>query len=77
MVTAKSESGGIVDALELGANDYVSKPVDFVVALARVVRRLATRRAGSRSFWPMRNCKANDDLERRVQERALIDTNRG
>jgi len=35
MVTAKSESTNIVDALELGANDYVTKQVDFAVALAR------------------------------------------
>src|ERR1700692_2513982 len=34
MVTAKAESDNIVDALELGANDYVTKPVDFAVALA-------------------------------------------
>jgi len=36
MVTAKSESQNIVDALEFGANDYITKPVDFAVALARV-----------------------------------------
>ena len=32
MVTAKVESANIVDALEQGANDYVTKPVDFAVA---------------------------------------------
>ncbi|MDF3812983.1 MULTISPECIES: EAL domain-containing protein [Rhodopseudomonas] len=36
MVTAKSESQNIVDALDFGANDYITKPVDFAVALARV-----------------------------------------
>src|SRR5262245_41538805 len=29
MVTAKGESDDIVEALELGANDYVTKPLDF------------------------------------------------
>src|SRR5437870_3757433 len=29
MVTAKGESEDMVEALELGANDYVTKPLDF------------------------------------------------
>ncbi|HEY6549107.1 MAG TPA: response regulator, partial [Vicinamibacteria bacterium] len=36
MVTAKTESEDVVEALELGANDYVTKPIDFPVVLARV-----------------------------------------
>ena len=36
MVTARSQSEDVVTALELGANDYLSKPIDFPVALARV-----------------------------------------
>jgi diguanylate cyclase (GGDEF)-like protein/PAS domain S-box-containing protein len=36
MVTARTDSADIVKALELGANDYLTKPVDFPVALARV-----------------------------------------
>ena len=45
MVTAKSESENVVDALNLGANDYVTKPVDFAVALARVNTQIARRQA--------------------------------
>jgi sigma-B regulation protein RsbU (phosphoserine phosphatase) len=45
MVTAKGESADMVEALELGANDYVSKPVDFPVVLARIRTQLALRRA--------------------------------
>src|SRR6185312_10169486 len=45
MVTAKSESDNIVDALEQGANDYVTKPVDFAVALARVNTQISRKRA--------------------------------
>src|SRR4030081_4137974 len=48
MVTAKSESENIVDALELGANDYVTKPVDFAVALARVNTQISRKRAVER-----------------------------
>src|SRR6188472_4659452 len=44
MVTAKGESEDIVEALELGANDYVTKPLDFPVVLARVRTQLELRR---------------------------------
>jgi DNA-binding response OmpR family regulator len=44
MVTAKAESEDIVDALEEGANDYVVKPIDFPVCLARLQAQLRTRR---------------------------------
>jgi CheY-like chemotaxis protein len=45
MVTARQESTDIVEALELGANDYVTKPIDFPVALARIRTHLAHKRA--------------------------------
>ncbi len=35
----------MVEALELGANDYVTKPLDFPVVLARVQAQLRTKRA--------------------------------
>ena len=34
MVTARTQGADIVEAFRLGANDYVTKPVDFPVALA-------------------------------------------
>ena len=40
MATAKTESDDIVKALKMGANDYVTKPIDFQVALARVSTQL-------------------------------------
>jgi len=45
MVTAKTDSADIVEALGLGANDYVTKPVDFPVTLARIQSHLRTREA--------------------------------
>ncbi|MGE5126726.1 MAG: protein kinase domain-containing protein [Betaproteobacteria bacterium] len=45
MVTAKTDSEDVVEALALGANDYVTKPVDFPVALARIKAHLRTRDA--------------------------------
>jgi diguanylate cyclase (GGDEF)-like protein/PAS domain S-box-containing protein len=41
MVTAKTQSADIVEALRLGANDYVTKPIDFPVALARIHTQLS------------------------------------
>jgi diguanylate cyclase (GGDEF)-like protein len=78
MVTAKSESANIVDALELGANDYVTKPVDFAVALARVNTQISRKRAEQQVAQVNDELrKANEDLERRVEERThrLIDAN--
>jgi DNA-binding response OmpR family regulator len=43
MVTARAESDDVVEALELGANDYVTKPIDFPVVLARVKAQLRMR----------------------------------
>jgi diguanylate cyclase (GGDEF)-like protein/PAS domain S-box-containing protein len=45
MVTARDQSDDVVRALELGANDYLTKPVDFPVALARVGTHLSHMRA--------------------------------
>ncbi len=45
MVTAKTDSEDVVEALSLGANDYVTKPVEYPVALARIRAHLGIRAA--------------------------------
>jgi len=45
MVTAKVESEDVVRALELGANDYITKPIDFAIASARLNSQLARLQA--------------------------------
>jgi diguanylate cyclase (GGDEF)-like protein/PAS domain S-box-containing protein len=45
IVTARAESDSVVAALEAGANDYVTKPVDFRVVLARIGAHLQRKRA--------------------------------
>jgi sigma-B regulation protein RsbU (phosphoserine phosphatase) len=45
MATARGESDDVVEALRLGANDYVTKPLDFPVVLARIKTHLAMKRA--------------------------------
>jgi len=44
MATAVGESKDIVRAFELGANDYVTKPFDMTVVMARVSSQLSLRR---------------------------------
>jgi diguanylate cyclase (GGDEF)-like protein/PAS domain S-box-containing protein len=45
MVTGKSSSEDIVAALAAGANDYVTKPIDFPVVLARIQTQLSRKHA--------------------------------
>lgn len=45
MVTAKSQSEDVVENLKMGANDYVTKPVDFEIAVARINTQLERKRA--------------------------------
>ena len=45
MATASDQSSDIVAALTLGANDYVTKPLDFPVVLARIRTQLSLKRA--------------------------------
>jgi PleD family two-component response regulator len=45
MVTARAANTDVVEALELGANDYITKPVDFPIAFARAQTQLARKRS--------------------------------
>lgn len=49
MVTAKAEPEHIVEALKLGANDYVTKPVNFDFALARINAQIERKRSEMRA----------------------------
>ena len=44
MVTARSHGPDIVEAFRLGANDYLTKPIDCPVALARIGTHLSHKR---------------------------------
>ena len=54
MVTAKDSSEDVVEALDAGANDYMTKPVDFAVAQARIRTQLTARRADPLTGLPNR-----------------------
>ena len=43
MVTAKDEASDVVEALKNGANDYITKPVNMEIAIARVNTQLQIR----------------------------------
>ncbi len=48
MATAKDQSDDLVHAFELGASDYVTKPLDFQVVMARVRTQLQLKRSVER-----------------------------
>jgi diguanylate cyclase (GGDEF)-like protein/PAS domain S-box-containing protein len=63
MVTAVTESNKVAEAIESGANDYVTKPIDFRIALARIRSQLE-RRASSDALHrlALATSGANDGL---------------
>lgn len=70
MVTAKTQSEDIVGALQRGANDYITKPVDFAVALARVNAQIERKRAEEEVIKSNHALqRMNVELEARVKER--------
>lgn len=64
MVTAKDQSEDVVQALKLGASDYVTKPLDFQVVLARIETQLALKRAVDQIHALEQNlARRNQELE--------------
>ncbi len=61
MATAKDESEDVVSALKLGANDYVTKPLDFPVVLARVQTQLSLKK--SKEALSAAHARMKNDLE--------------
>jgi sigma-B regulation protein RsbU (phosphoserine phosphatase) len=67
MATARDQSEEIVQALELGASDYVTKPLDFPVVLARIETQILLKRSVEETI------KLKHDLA--AQNQALEETN--
>ena len=78
MVTAKNESENVIEALEHGANDYVTKPIDFPIVVARMSAQLSRKRA-EEALQKANSAlsEVNRTLEARVAERTkeLIEAN--
>lgn len=66
MVTARGETEDIVGALELGANDYIMKPLDLVVVPARVRTQLALKHASDEAKILASQLEARNALIRNV-----------
>lgn len=66
MVTARAENQATVDALEAGADDYVTKPIDFSVLRARIESQL--QKQGNASDL---RC-SNAALDEKVTVRSLV-----
>lgn len=45
MLAGKSESDVVLQGLKEGANDYITRPIDFLLALARIQNHLALKQA--------------------------------
>ena len=73
MATARDTREDIVAALGLGANDYVTKPLDFPVVLARVNAQLEMKRANDRVRQLVREVERRNEFIRSVFGRYLTD----
>jgi two-component system cell cycle response regulator len=80
MVTAMAEKSDIVRALDEGADDYITKPVDHAELLARVraAERASTRERDLAEAWGEARSQADRDtltglFTRRVFDEALAD----
>jgi len=73
MATAKNTREDIVSALSLGANDYVTKPLDFPVVLARVNTQLAMKRANDHVRELVAEVERRNEFIRSVFGRYLTD----
>ncbi len=65
MLTARAEADAVVTALEAGADDYVSKPIDFDVLKARIETQLQKLKSSDRLR------QVNAALDERVAMRVL------
>jgi len=66
MVTARAESEAIVEALAAGADDYVTKPIDFEVLRARIETHVSKRSDA------MHLQRANAALDERATMRSMV-----
>lgn len=73
MATAKDTREDIVGALKSGANDYVTKPLDFPVVLARVNAQLGLKKANDQVRSLVRDVERRNEFIRNVFGRYLTD----
>jgi diguanylate cyclase (GGDEF)-like protein len=77
MVTAKCQSEDVVDSINIGANDYVTKPVDFSVALVRINAQIDRKRRSDAELVARHELEEkNRSLDSTVEEKSkeLLET---
>lgn len=73
MATARGSADAIVESLKLGANDHVTKPLNFAVVLARVRTQLALKAANDRVRKRARELEAKNRFIRDAFGRYVSD----
>jgi class 3 adenylate cyclase/CheY-like chemotaxis protein len=73
MVTAKDQAEDVVEALNLGANDYIVKPLDFTIVHARAETQLSLKRAMSEIRHLNRELEVKNRFIQRTFGRYLSD----
>ena len=74
MITAKTGNTDVVEALELGTNDYITKPFDFSIAFARAQTQLTRKQSKQALDRSLRELeKTNRRLELEIVERKRSD----
>ncbi len=72
MVTAKDQSGDIVNAFKLGADDYITKPLDVPVMIARIRVHLRSRAAAPEPPKSLLQLGPGSVLEEKYRLESLI-----
>ena len=70
MVTAKSSSEDVRHNFSLGANDYITKPIDWETALPRIMAEIARKLDADRRLQAYAKAKAEADSLREALTRA-------
>jgi sigma-B regulation protein RsbU (phosphoserine phosphatase) len=73
MATAKDEGADLAEALSLGANDYVTKPLDFKVVRARVDNVLGYTQTANKLSVANERMRSDLEAAARVQQSLLPD----
>jgi len=76
MVTAKSQSENVVECLDNGADDYITKPVDFNIAMARITSSLKKKEVADKNSSKVDSFKQtteilNKTLDQKKQELSI------
>lgn len=77
MATANGHSEDIVQAFQMGANDYITKPLDLPVVLARIRSQLRSRRPVSSGPQPHPAAIGEIRIGSILQERYLLESRIG